>query len=137
MKNKTQIDDADKNKISNTNADIYGVSLDLNNTSAFRPSDIGANQKSAISKYDGGTRDRKRSPIRVQGQSPVPATPDKYPTVYPFNHSSTFQKVPFDASLFKMKVPRLDMEHLMRDDLDEMSKLEVIYKILKNQLRQH
>ena len=25
----------------------------------------------------------------------------------------------------------------MRDDLDEMSRLEVIYKILKNQLRQH
>ena len=52
--------------------------------------------------------------------------------MYPFNHSDTFQKTPFEASLFKMKVPRHDMEHLMRDDLDEMSKLEVIYKILKN-----
>lgn len=36
-----------------------------------------------------------------------------------------------------MRVPRLDMEHLMRDDLDEISKFEVVYKILKNQLRQH
>lgn len=53
------------------------------------------------------------------------------------SYSKSFNKHPFEASLFKMKVPRMDMEHLMRDDIDEMSKLEVIYKILKNQLRQH
>lgn len=29
------------------------------------------------------------------------------------------------------------MEHLNRDDLDEISKFEVIYKILKDQLRTH
>lgn len=48
------------------------------------------------------------------------------------NQSKTFEKVPLEPSLFKMKVPREDMEHLIRDDLDEMSKLEVIYKVLKN-----
>ena len=34
----------DKNRINNitANADIYGVSIDLNNTSGYRPSDIGA-----------------------------------------------------------------------------------------------
>lgn len=29
------------------------------------------------------------------------------------------------------------MKHLMNDDLDEVSKLEVIYKILKDQLREY
>ena len=32
---------------------------------------------------------------------------------------------------------REDLEHLARDDIDEMSKFEVVYKILKDQLRNH
>ena len=32
---------------------------------------------------------------------------------------------------------REDLEHLASDDLDEISKFEVIYKILKDQLRSH
>ena len=53
--------------------------------------------------------------------------------IYPgVNQHRSFNKVAIEPSLFKMKVPREDMEHLMRDDLDEMSKMEVIYKILKN-----
>lgn len=42
-----------------------------------------------------------------------------------------------DPSLFKVRVMREDLEHLARDDLDEISKFEVIYKILKDQLRTH
>jgi hypothetical protein len=34
-------------------------------------------------------------------------------------------------------VPQKDVQHLANDDLDEISKLEVTYKILKQQLRDH
>lgn len=122
------------------NTDIYGahpISLDLNRTSGYRPSDFGMrkdsyspmrNNKGAHSKI--GTRDHRMSPIMVRGSK----TPEKelWPGV---NQHRSFNKVAIEPSLFKMKVPREDMEHLMRDDLDEMSKMEVIYKILKNQLR--
>mmetsp|Transcript_5862 Transcript_5862/g.9466 ORF Transcript_5862/g.9466 Transcript_5862/m.9466 type:complete len:102 (+) Transcript_5862:2159-2464(+) len=53
------------------------------------------------------------------------------------NLSTNFKKVPLDPSLFKIQVQRKHMEHLMEDNLDEISKFEVIYKILKDQLRLH
>ena len=53
------------------------------------------------------------------------------------NQHKTFEKIDFDASLFKMRIMREDIEHLSNDDLDEISKFEVIYKILKDQLRNH
>ena len=46
-------------------------------------------------------------------------------------------KKQLDPSLFKIKVPKKHLEHLIADDIDEISKYEVIYKILKDQLRDH
>lgn len=40
-------------------------------------------------------------------------------------------------SLLKIRIMREDLEHLAKDDMDEISKFEVIYKILKDQLRNH
>lgn len=40
-------------------------------------------------------------------------------------------------ALFHVDVPLDDYEHLLKDDLDPVSKMEVTYKVLKNQLRQH
>lgn len=48
-----------------------------------------------------------------------------------------FDKVDLDPSLFKLNIQRKHLEHLQNDDLDEMSRYEVIYKILKDQLRTH
>lgn len=48
-----------------------------------------------------------------------------------------FIKHPIDPSLFTINVPKKHMEHLLNDDLDEISKFEVIYKVLKDQLRDH
>lgn len=42
-----------------------------------------------------------------------------------------------DPSLFKINVQRKHLEHLQRDDLDEISRFEVVYKVLKDQLRLH
>lgn len=42
-----------------------------------------------------------------------------------------------DPSLFKINVQKKHLEHLNSDNLDEISKYEVIYKILKDQLRIH
>ena len=47
-----------------------------------------------------------------------------------------FKKIKPDPPLFIADVDQNDYEHLMNDDLDEISKLEVSYKILKQQLRE-
>ena len=51
--------------------------------------------------------------------------------------NTKFHKQPIDPSLFRIKVQRKHLEHLMNDNLDEISKFEVIYKVLKDQLRDH
>lgn len=51
--------------------------------------------------------------------------------------SMDFKKVHVDPSLFKIQVQRKHLERLMNDDMDEISKFEVVYKILKDQLRNH
>jgi hypothetical protein len=48
-----------------------------------------------------------------------------------------WEKQPIDPALFKLKVQKKHLEHLMNDDMDQVSKFEVIYKILKDQLRDH
>lgn len=48
-----------------------------------------------------------------------------------------FRKGPAEAPLFQVDVDEMDFEHLKNDDLDEISKMEVTYKILKQQLREH
>ena len=42
-----------------------------------------------------------------------------------------FRKIENEPSLFDVKVPKEDYEHLMNGDLDPISKNEVVYKILK------
>ena len=42
-----------------------------------------------------------------------------------------------DPCLFKIKIKNEHMSHLQNDDLDEISKFEVVYQILKDQLREH
>ena len=37
----------------------------------------------------------------------------------------------------EFEVDKVDLKHLKTDHLDEMSRLEVTYKILKEQLREH
>lgn len=46
-----------------------------------------------------------------------------------------YKKVHVDPNLFKIQVQRKHIERLMNDDLDEISKFEVVYKVLKDQLR--
>ena len=53
------------------------------------------------------------------------------------NVDRKFEKIEMDPSLFKIHVQRKHLEHLQNDDLDEISKFEVVYKILKDQLRFH
>lgn len=51
--------------------------------------------------------------------------------------SMDFHKVKVDPALFKIQVQKKHIERLENDDLDEISKFEVVYKILKDQLRNH
>ena len=53
------------------------------------------------------------------------------------NTQSNYEKIPVDPALFKIEVAKKHLEHLAADDLDEISKNEVVYKILKDQLRAH
>ena len=54
-----------------------------------------------------------------------------------YNKDETYfrniEKVP---SLFDVKIPKEDYDHLMQQDLDPISKNEVVYKIMKQQLRE-
>ena len=43
-----------------------------------------------------------------------------------------FHKIKPDPPIFIAEIDQNDYEHLLNDDLDEISKLEVSYKILKN-----
>ena len=42
-----------------------------------------------------------------------------------------FRKMEQEPSLFDVKILKEDYEHLMNEDLDPISKNEVVYKILK------
>jgi hypothetical protein len=46
--------------------------------------------------------------------------------------SMDFHKVKVDPALFKIQVQKKHIERLENDDLDEISKFEVVYKILKD-----
>lgn len=47
-----------------------------------------------------------------------------------------FRKIDPDPTLFKVDIEREIYDHLKNDDMDEISKNEVVYKVLKEQLRQ-
>lgn len=46
-----------------------------------------------------------------------------------------FKKIPGEPNLCEVDVDLEDFTHLMNDDLDGVSRMEVVYKILKEQLR--
>ena len=46
--------------------------------------------------------------------------------------SMDFRKVHVDPSLFRVQVQKKHLERLENDDLDDISKFEVVYKILKD-----
>ena len=41
-----------------------------------------------------------------------------------------------EPSLFSVKIGKEMFRHLKNDDMDELSKNEVVYQVLKNQLKQ-
>ena len=52
------------------------------------------------------------------------------------NEEDNFRKMPADPALLDLRVLKEDYDHLMNADLDPISKNEVVYKILKTQLRE-
>jgi hypothetical protein len=48
-----------------------------------------------------------------------------------------FRKAEQMPSLFNLEIDKKLYDHLNNDDLDEVSKNEVVYKVLKEHLRQH
>lgn len=48
-----------------------------------------------------------------------------------------FRKAELMPSLFNLEIDKKLYQHLNDDDLDEVSKNEVVYKVLKEHLRQH
>ena len=47
-----------------------------------------------------------------------------------------FRQINQLPSVIDVKLPKEDYDHLMKDDLDPLSKNELVYKILKLQLRE-
>lgn len=52
------------------------------------------------------------------------------------NDDSHFRKIEADPAMLDLKILKEDYDHLMQEDLDPISKNEVVYKILKTQLRE-
>ena len=48
-----------------------------------------------------------------------------------------FHKKKQDGPVLEIEIEKHDVDHLREDDLDELSRLEVTYKILKQQMREH
>ena len=74
---------------------------------------------------------RKKSK-KSSSKSPSRISHKKHPenNLYKFD-PKFFHKINKDPPLFQVDVDQEDYIHLMNDDLDEVSKLEVTYKILK------
>ena len=86
-----------------------------------------------------GDGSRRTSRVRVVNLSPQKAPGPQELAEYGkakgfvgVNVDRTYEKLPLDPSLFKIHVQRKHLDHLMNDDLDEISKFEVVYKILKD-----
>lgn len=73
-----------------------------------------------------------------KGFGPRPLKKKKHPpnNLYKFDERY-FKRIKPDPPLFQVDVHQKDYTHLMNDDMDEISKLEVTYKILKQQIREH
>lgn len=90
------------------------------------------------------TRSANLSPLshRSAGRNAtiVPEHKQKKRDVKPRNLYNTdtdyFRKIEPEAPVLDLKIAKEDLDHLMHGDLDPISKHEVVYKILKGQLRE-
>lgn len=48
------------------------------------------------------------------------------------NVQREYAKIPLDPQLFKINVAKKHLDHLIKDDLDDISRQEVVYSILKD-----
>jgi hypothetical protein len=58
-------------------------------------------------------------------------TGKRFPNTFIEFDERYFKKVPGEPSLFNLNVDENDVHHLLNDDVDETSRMELIYKILK------
>ena len=58
-------------------------------------------------------------------------TGKRFPNTFIEFDERYFKKVPGEPSLFNLNVDENDVHHLLNDDVDEASRMELIYKILK------
>ena len=73
-----------------------------------------------------------------KGSGPLPQrTTEKEPPSYIVKDQSHFKKQDTRPSILDLNINQEDYQHLLHDDMDMISRHEVIYKILKDQLRNH
>jgi hypothetical protein len=73
-----------------------------------------------------------------KGSGPLPQrTVEKEPPSYIVKDQAHFKKTDAKSSILDLNINQEDYQHLMHDDMDMVSRHEVIYKILKDQLRNH
>lgn len=65
------------------------------------------------------------------GPLPQKKTGKKIPNNFFQFDDKYFKKMPGEPSLFNLDVDEKDVDHLLNDDVDEASRMEIIYKILK------
>lgn len=103
-----------------------------------RKADLPYNGEGPINiEIEPGTARSRPSASRRASKKDLRSSARKEQTPIGVNIGRSFTKVPLDPSLFKIQVQKKHLEHLANDDLDEISKFEVVYKILKDQLRTH
>ena len=71
------------------------------------------------------------------GPLPQKKTGKRHPNNFFQFDDKYFKKMPGEPSLFNLDVDEDDVHHLLNDDVDNVSRMEIIYKILKEQLREY
>ena len=79
---------------------------------------------------------KSRSPPVATGTPSTRRKKHKPNNLYDFD-PNFFHKKNSKPALMQVQVKMEDLQHLKEDDIDDVSKLEVTYKILKEQLRNH
>ena len=77
---------------------------------------------------------RSSSRVMIIDENKNQGLPRKPNTFFKYDERH-FKKMPSNPQLFSLDLDQRDYAHLLKDDLDKASKIEVVYKILKDQLR--